>query len=135
MKHLKKTRKAQTEGINHRKESKFINKFSSFNIGSQTAKNIINVDGDFTNYNPGHIKIHFEDRGQDFLTWLVKVETGEVLYSQPYQSHIWSGKYVSEPGDLKPGDKVHFSDTPIDPTNLEQEFRTINYPVKSIEKL
>lgn len=40
--------------------------------------------------------IHFEDHGQDFLTWTVR--RGEVVSSSPFQSWLWVGlRLVSRP--------------------------------------
>lgn len=38
-------------------------------------------------------KVEFEDDGQDFDYWWID-ERGEILHSAPFQSSIWSGKFV-----------------------------------------
>jgi len=80
---------------------------------------------------PKIVLIRFVDVGQDFREWTVNAQTGEVVASDG-QPGAWEGKFVDEPKHLKIGDRVQISDQPIDPTNEEQEFSTINYPVLKI---
>lgn len=38
-------------------------------------------------------RIHFEDDGQDFLSWLVD-DQGYVIESEPFQTWVWAGYQV-----------------------------------------
>lgn len=99
-----------------------------FNIGIQIAGRDINNIGNRL----GITTIEFEDKGQDFLEWDLDDETGKVLDCRPFQARIWCKFYVDEPKHLKVGDRVQISETPIDPNNMLQEFRSINYPIVKI---
>ncbi len=73
-------------------------------------------------------RIHFVDRGQDFLAWDID-QWGMVLDSQPFQSSIWADYWVLNHDRLKVGMKVVISKSPDDPS------RSISYPVERIENL
>lgn len=50
-------------------------------------------------------KIHFEDNGQDFLTWEIN-EQGVVVRSEPFQTEVWKDSIVLNIDELEPGNKV-----------------------------
>jgi hypothetical protein len=54
-----------------------------------------------------YIIIFFEDGGQDFLYWLVEVETGKVIDCGPFQCSVWEGTIVKYIDDLEIGGVVH----------------------------
>jgi len=70
--------------------------------------------------------IHFEDKGQDFLTWTLN-EAGEVIDCQPHQKWIWNGAKVCDHHLVKEGDNIIFLDKFNEP-------RTMLYKVVKIEK-
>lgn len=79
------------------------------------------------------MRIEFKDYGQDFLWWEID-QRGKVIDCGPFQASVWCGKYVFDPKGLTVGGKVHFSNEASDPTNQEQEFKTISYPIENIVK-
>lgn len=72
--------------------------------------------------------IHFEDKGQDFLTWTVDAD-GLVIDCQPFQAWLWVGMRVLAPGELKPGGHVRYS------SRQRKGVQTIRYPIAAIEEL
>ena len=70
--------------------------------------------------------IHFEDCGQDFLTWYL-AESGEVLHSAPFQAGVWNGCFVNV---LKMDVGKH---PELLKSNFTDEVRTINYRLTDIE--
>lgn len=70
--------------------------------------------------------IHFEDQGQDFLTWQLNNQ-GVVIDSLPFQSSIWCGIKVLEHPRLQLGGIVHF----LRPG--ESSVKTIRYPIRALE--
>lgn len=76
------------------------------------------------------IRLHFEDQGQNFLTWDVDVETTKVVGCEPFQASIWCGNTVVNIDDVVLGltDKVEFE------TPDFEEF-AVNYPVVEVEAL
>jgi hypothetical protein len=54
-----------------------------------------------------YIIIFFEDCGQDFLYWLVEVETGKVIDCGPFQYSVWEGTIVKYVYDIEIGGEVH----------------------------
>lgn len=77
------------------------------------------------------MKIHFEDNGQDFLTWEVD-EEGQVIGCHPFQAAVWCGKYVLQQEYLCPGHSVFYSDIPI--VRINQPIRELKHKVESITK-
>ena len=69
-------------------------------------------------------KVHFEDKGQDFLTWWID-ERGEVLHSN-LQSWVWNGKMV-DVDSLKKGCCLKFQDLKF------QEDSYLNYKTIKVE--
>ena len=73
------------------------------------------------------IRITFEDRGQDFLTWDINNDN-VVENCRPFQGIIWNGcKVVNK--KLEIGDKVVIQDRII--TGARP--RTIQYPIINVE--
>jgi hypothetical protein len=71
-------------------------------------------------------KIHFEDRGQDFLWWTID-EENNVVDCGPFQSSVWVGCWVVD-SSIMIGEKPRFltqSDEPM----------TLNYAIEKIEQL
>jgi hypothetical protein len=70
--------------------------------------------------------IHFEDHGQDFLTWQVD-NLGFVVDCRPFQASVWCGVEVLGPRRLFVGGTVRYvrGDRP--------QSKTIRYPIKAIE--
>ncbi len=75
-------------------------------------------------------RLHFEDQGQDFLTWDVDVETTKVVGCAPFQASIWCGNTVVNIDDVVLGltDKVEFE-------TFDFEQLTLKYPVVEVEAL
>lgn len=69
--------------------------------------------------------IHFEDHGQDFLTWEVD-QDGFVTDAQPFQSTIWGGCKVINMKELKPGGPVKFQ------SRHDGRNYTLLYPVEKL---
>ena len=74
-------------------------------------------------------RIHFEDHGQDFLTWDVNIETGKVVDCAPFQSSIWCGGTVDNVDNLETGGQVEYT------VKYGHESLLINYPIEDIEAL
>jgi hypothetical protein len=72
-------------------------------------------------------RIHFEDHGQDFLTWDVDIITGKVVDCQPFQAEIWCKCTVVNVDDLQVGGKVDFE--------TRDEMLTMKYEISDIEAL
>lgn len=49
------------------------------------------------------IKLHFEDKGQDFLTWEIDTDNGKVVHCEPLQSPIWVNTIVTNLDDIIKG--------------------------------
>lgn len=78
-------------------------------------------------------RIHFEDQGQDFLSWDVDIRTCKVVNSAPFQASIWTKCMVLnlwEIADHKEY-KVIYTSNAI----LPDESREIMYPVARVEYL
>lgn len=101
------------QGINHWNESRFANMVQGW-PGEKPSG--------------GVMILQFEDHGQYFNTWTLDADTGEIIDSQPHQNELWKGKFVANPADLKPGDKVQVSET-----NASQ-LHTIIFPLKKVIK-
>ncbi len=71
--------------------------------------------------------IHFEDHGQDFLTWHLNND-GIVVNSLPFQSFVWCKIQVIAHRDLMPGDLVRYR------RSIGEKSRQIRYPVIRIER-
>ena len=71
------------------------------------------------------MRIHFEDHGQDFLTWQLN-NSGVVVDCAPYQARFWVGGLVEGHENLKAGDLVCFR-------NERGDALTLRYRVASIE--
>lgn len=71
-------------------------------------------------------KIHFEDKGQDFLWWIIDPE-GKVIDCGPFQKSFWVGSAVFLP-DLEVGE-------PITYMNRFGDDRILNYAVTKIEEI
>lgn len=87
---------------------------------------------------PKVMTIEFEDHGQDFLEWDVKVGTGEILACRPYLGTNWVGKYVFCPFTLSTEycSKVEYTDEEVNGKNaLTAKIKTIKHPIKSIKYL
>ncbi len=52
------------------------------------------------------VKLHFEDKGQDFLIWEVDTENGKVVHCEPFQSPIWVNTIVTNLDDIISGKSV-----------------------------
>lgn len=71
-------------------------------------------------------RIHFEDHGQDFLTWDVDIMTAKVVDCRPFQADIWCQFTVLNLDDLEVGGKVEgFS---------KMDILQLKYPIESIEE-
>jgi hypothetical protein len=75
----------------------------------------------------GQTVIHFEDRGQDFLTWTLD-EKGWVVDCQPFQKSIWKGGLVKNFKELELGSTVEYI------TKDGYKCLKMNYPVARIDK-
>ena len=51
------------------------------------------------------MRIHFKDRGQDFLWWDLD-ENGKCIDAGPFQASIWTGYEVIDHTALKVGDHI-----------------------------
>ncbi|MCH7400107.1 hypothetical protein MM236_19080 [Belliella sp. DSM 107340] len=74
-------------------------------------------------------RIHFEDQGQDFLSWDLD-RLDEVVGCEPFQGSVWIGCVVitdSESGLLE-GDRPHF-------VNKIGNLRQLKYKIERIEEL
>lgn len=69
--------------------------------------------------------VHFDDQGQDFLSWEIVAETGHIIDSYPFQYTIWARCKVVDPRKLEVGDCVVI-ETP------EGARSTIKYPIVKI---
>lgn len=49
------------------------------------------------------ITIEFEDRGQDFITWEIVAETGQIIDCHPFQYRTWAKCRVLHPETLAEG--------------------------------
>lgn len=78
-------------------------------------------------------RIHFEDHGQDFLTWDVDVRNCKVVDAQPYQKDIWTRCTVLNIYELADGDEnmVVFESELHLPGTIDK----IKYPVTLVEAL
>lgn len=75
------------------------------------------------------MKIHFEDHGQDFLTWQLD-NNGVVVDSLPFQASTWAGVRVKPHKGLKVGDCVQY----VRGYGREsQSIKSIRYPIRAIE--
>ncbi|MFC5525251.1 hypothetical protein ACFPPA_05790 [Rhodanobacter ginsengisoli] len=72
------------------------------------------------------MRIHFEDHGQDFLTWQLD-NNGIVVDSSPFQADLWCGVEVDKPGMLKVGGLVSCRHPNYVLTT------TLRYPIAAIE--
>lgn len=72
------------------------------------------------------MKIHFEDRGQDFLTWQIN-NNGVIVDCLPFQSSFWVGGEVRRQARLKVGGKVTYSHDGF------QTSITLKYRIRAIE--
>lgn len=70
--------------------------------------------------------IHFEDCGQDFLSWVLD-EEGQVIDCQPCQGWVWNGSIV----DLE---SVEIGECPLVITQSDSQQRYLNYRVVKIEE-
>jgi hypothetical protein len=52
------------------------------------------------------IKITFEDHGQEFLEWVIRMDTGAVISCTPFQQWVWVGKLVDRSQTFSVGNKV-----------------------------
>lgn len=78
-------------------------------------------------------RIHFEDHGQDFLTWDVDVRTCRVVDAAPFQKEIWQRCTVLNLYELAEGeDKTVLFESEI---NLPGFIDEIKYPVEQVEAL
>ena len=73
-------------------------------------------------------QIHFEDNGQDFLSWIID-SNGTVIESNPFQTSIWAGNKVIAPDKLEPGDRVHYI------SRWTGKAQMIRYQITAIENL
>lgn len=71
--------------------------------------------------------IHFADYNQDFLRWGLDAN-GKVLWSEPFQSSVWSGFKVLDHESLKAGDHVWISRRGT--TNM-----MIKYPLTEVQEV
>ena len=71
-------------------------------------------------------RIHFEDHGQDFLSWDID-ENGTIIKSGPFQDWVWKGKVVKME-TLKVGQKLSYISHGV----YEMDIR---YPVEKIEEI
>lgn len=77
----------------------------------------------------GNRKLHFEDKGQDFLWWKIN-EDGDVVDCGPFQASVWVGVVIfddSESGLLE-GDRPWF-------ISKNGELKQLNYKIEEIEEL
>ncbi|MAX81725.1 MAG: hypothetical protein CL843_16305 [Crocinitomicaceae bacterium] len=76
------------------------------------------------------IRIEFEDQGQDFLTWLVEYEDGDVwskvVECEPFQQSIWEGTMVFDVNNIQVGDRVSIQ-------SKDGDHYTIKYLIENIE--
>ena len=70
--------------------------------------------------------IHFEDHGQDFLTWEVNSE-GVVVDCQPFQAFAWCGRKVSNLHELAVGTQVKLD-------GIKPGDYVLKYPIESITR-
>lgn len=75
------------------------------------------------------MKIHFKDNGQDFLIWDIDA-TGNIIYSEPFQSHIWSKYRVVNHQLLMVGGTVTIE--PRVPATYDDQMEII-YPIEKLE--
>ena len=75
----------------------------------------------------GEIKrVHFVDRGQDFLFFDVEVKTGKIVDVEPFQYSLWSKFTVLNIDSVEKGKYLHIVKEPAEPIY-------IIYPISSIE--
>jgi len=85
-------------------------------------------------------KIHFEDRGQDFLTWTIDVD-GKMLACEPFQHSIWNEWTVMNVKGLVVGGKVQLTKPGYveimrkDKKTTAKNYIEITYPIKKVEIL
>lgn len=72
-------------------------------------------------------RIHFEDHGQDFLTWHV-TEEGKVIYCEPMQMWLWSKVEVKNVAGLMVGSLVTYT-APF----LSRDGSEIRYPIAKVD--
>jgi len=72
--------------------------------------------------------VHFEDGGQDFLTWQLD-RNGKVVDCTPFQASVWCGYYVLNFPNIKAGDTLSILKSPGD------KVLNIKYPVLSVKEL
>jgi hypothetical protein len=72
------------------------------------------------------IKVTFEDHGQDFLTWIIDTELGEVVNCEPFQASIFVGSKIDQ-RVFDVGGFVTFVSPHV------EEPLTIRYPIESVE--
>lgn len=75
------------------------------------------------------MKIHFEDHGQDFLTWHLN-NNGIVVDVEPFQASFWVGLKVDCARSLKAGDLVQYQRV-FD--GGDSATGVIRYPIREIE--
>jgi hypothetical protein len=73
------------------------------------------------------MRIHFEDHGQDFLTFQLN-NAGVIVDCTPFQSFVWVGQRVKKPHLLKAGDRVALM------PEGGQRAKHIRYRIKAIEQ-
>ncbi len=71
------------------------------------------------------IIIEFEDGGQDFLTWIIRKDNGEVIDCKPCQAMLWVGGHILNHTRLKVGGTVTYQNVTIGQMEIK-------YPIKSI---
>lgn len=70
-------------------------------------------------------KLYFEDKGQDFLWWVVD-ENGVVTDCGPFQASLWVGNTVIAPELLLVGDQPEF-------ISKQGNALLLNYKIEKIE--
>lgn len=79
---------------------------------------------------PKTIRIHFEDHGQDFLTWDVvpkDEKLAEIVDCKPFQRGIWTKNHITNFDELEEFGTVKFS------MGTGHPVYTMNYPIEKIE--
>jgi hypothetical protein len=76
-------------------------------------------------------RIHLEDHGQDFLhfDYDEKAVLPKILNGGPYHGHVFNGCFIMNPQDLKVGNYVQHSKSPL--CGVFQ----FKYPIVKIEDL
>lgn len=78
------------------------------------------------------LRLHFEDQGQDFLTWDVDLD-GRVLEAQPFQASIWAKCTVQNIDEIMcENQKFVIYSAPF---LMPGEWREIAYKITEVEYL